>query len=292
MAGKVAIGLQSFEEIRGRNIFYVDKTDFIRKWWEAEDDVTLITRPRRFGKTLNLSMVECFFSNKYAGRAELFQGLSIWKEERCQRLQGTYPVMFLSFAKGKAASYEGMRYSIAGILYEAYQQNRFLLGSHVLDEKEKEYFESIGPDMRAEVAVNAINVLANFLNRYYGKKAIILLDEYDTPMQEAWLSGYWEEASEFFRSFFNATFKTNPYLARGLVTGITRISKESIFSGLNNLEAVTVTSEKYAPFFGFTEEEVFQALQAAGLGEEKQMVRQWYDGFRSEEHTSELQSPS
>lgn len=279
MTGKVAIGLQSFEEIRDKDVFYVDKTGFIKEWWKNGDSVTLITRPRRFGKTLNLNMVECFFSNRYAGRADLFEGLSIWEEEECREWQGTYPVIFLSFAKVKTSDYKGMRYAIANIIFEVYQRNRFLLNNDTLSENEKEYFNSIKPDMGEEIQADAINRLSDFLSRYYEKKVIILLDEYDTPMQEAWLSGYWDEAVSFFRGFFNATFKTNPYMERGLITGITRVSKESIFSDLNNLEVITTTSEKYAAYFGFTEQEVFQALDNTGLSEEKQGVKDWYDGF-------------
>lgn len=279
MTGKVAIGLQSFEEIRDRDVFYVDKTGFMKEWWKNGDSVTLITRPRRFGKTLNLSMVECFFSNRYAERADLFEGLSIWEEEECRKWQGIYPVIFLSFAKVKTSDYKGMRYAIANIIFEAYQRNRFLLDNDTLSENEKEYFNGIKPNMGEEVQADAINRLSDFLSRYYEKKVIILLDEYDTPMQEAWLSGYWDEAVSFFRGFFNATFKTNPYMERGLITGITRVSKESIFSDLNNLEVITTTSEKYAAYFGFTEQEVFQALDNMGLSEEKQGVKDWYDGF-------------
>ena len=275
----VDIGVQSFEKISARESFYVDKTDLIREWWQNGADVTLITRPRRFGKTLNLSMLECFFSNKYEGRADLFEGLSIWNDEYYRQLQGTYPVIFFSFAKIKAVDYEGMKYSVTKIISDLYRQNRFLLESGILDQNEKEYFESIRPEMESSVAVDAVNTLAGFLSRYYGRNVIILLDEYDTPMQEAWLSGYWNKAVGFFRSFFNAVFKSNPFMQRGLITGITRISKESIFSDLNNLEVITTTSEKYAQYFGFTEREVFAALDDMELGEEKQGVKNWYDGF-------------
>ena len=275
----IDIGVQSFEKIRVRNSFYVDKTAFIKEWWENGADVTLITRPRRFGKTLNLSMLECFFSNQYAGRTELFEGLSVWKEEAYRQLQGTYPLIFLSFAKVKAADYKGMKYSITKLLSDVYEQNRFLLEGGKLSENEKEYFNSIKPGMNYAVMADAMNALTNFMGRHYEKDVIILLDEYDTPMQEAWLNGYWDEAVRFFKSFFNATFKTNPHMARGLITGITRISKESIFSDLNNPEVITTTSEKYARYFGFTEQEVFQALDDIGLGEEKQGVKSWYDGF-------------
>ena len=275
----VDIGVQSFDKIRKRNTFYVDKTDFIREWWENGADATLITRPRRFGKTLNLSMLECFFSNRYADRGDLFEGLSIWSEEKYRRMQGTYPVICMSFAKVKAASYEGMEYAVSSIIFDVYQQNHFLVEGDTLSEKEKNYFESIEPKMGKEIAANAVNALANFLSRYYNEDVIILLDEYDTPLQEAWLSGYWDKAVEFLRSFFNATFKTNPHMLRGLITGITRISKESIFSDLNNLDVITTTAEKYAACFGFTEQEVFQALDDMGLGDEKQGVKDWYDGF-------------
>lgn len=275
----VDIGVQSFEKICERRSFYIDKTGLIKEWWQYGADVSLITRPRRFGKTLNLSMLECFFSNKYAGRTDLFEGFSIWEDAAFRQLQGTYPVIFLSFAKIKASNYDEMKYSVTKIIFDVYRQNRFLLEKGILDPNEKEYFDSIKPGMESSVAADAINTLAGFLSRYYETNVIILLDEYDTPMQEAWISGYWNEAVRFFRSFLNATFKTNPYVQRGLITGITRISKESIFSDLNNLEVITTTSEKYAQYFGFTEQEVFAALDDMGLGEEKQGVKNWYDGF-------------
>ncbi len=195
MFGNVAIGLQSFEKIRTRKAFYADKTNFIKEWWESNDDATLITRPRRFGKTLNLSMTECFFSNKYAGRADLFQGCAIWEKESYRQLQGTYPVIFISFAKVKATNYKDMTYSITKIFSDIYGQNRFLIEGELLSENEKNYFNGIVPGMKSSIAADAIHTLTNFLGRFYGKNVIILLDEYDTPMQEAWLSGYWDETA-------------------------------------------------------------------------------------------------
>lgn len=200
----VSIGNQDFESIRTGNCFYVDKTSFNKEWWESKDIVTLITRPRRFGKTLNLSMVDTFFSNQHAGKGHLFEGLSIWQEEKYQKLQGTYPVLFLSFSGIKGKNFKDAR------------------------------------------------------------MGIILLDEYDTPLQEAYLGGYWDEMSAFIRSLFNAAFKTNPSMERGILTGITRVSKESIFSDLNNLQVVTTTSRQYATAFGFTEQEVETALDFFG----------------------------
>ncbi len=282
---RAGLGYQNFEEVRTEHIFYIDKTDFIREWWEYSDKVTLITRPRRFGKTLNMSMTECFFSNRYADRSDLFEGLSIWEEKSpdgnymYRKLQGTFPVIFLSFANVKAASYEEMIFRITHVITELYNKNDYLLKGSLLNEKEQEYYHRIKLGMDTKLAVDAIRSMAGFMQRYYGKKVIILLDEYDTPMQDAWLSGYWEETVIFFSNLFNSTFKTNEYLERGLITGITRIAKESIFTGMNNLDVITTTSNEYATSFGFTEKEVFTALEDAGLGAEKEKVKRWYDGF-------------
>ena len=279
MARTVGIGNQDFETIRREGYFYVDKTNLIREWWENGDSVTLITRPRRFGKTLNMSMLEQFFSVDYAGRGDLFEGLSVWQEEKYRRLQGTYPVIALSFAKVKETSYQEARKRICRILSDLYRQFDFLWNSEKLTPREKELYQAVSDDMEDYVAAESLNALSNLLMRHYGKKVIILLDEYDTPMQEAYVSGYWDELVTFTRGLFNATFKTNPYMERALMTGITRVSKESMFSDLNNLKVVGMTSEKYADCFGFTEEEVSAALEEYGLSEYQQQVKDWYDGF-------------
>lgn len=279
MARTTAIGHQDFERVIENDYFYIDKTCFIKEWWESGDIVTLITRPRRFGKTLNMSMTEKFYSVNYAGRGDLFEGLTVWNEEKYRSLQGTYPVINLSFANVKAVNYKNARKEIFLILTNLYTEYSFLLDSDALGEEEKKLFGNISTDMEDVDAVFAIHNLSKFLNKFYKKKVIILLDEYDTPMQEAYVSGYWEELTAFMRSMFNAAFKTNPYLERAVMTGITRVSKESMFSDLNNLRVVTTTSEKYADCFGFTEEEVFRALEEFGLSDQKQKVKQWYDGF-------------
>lgn len=279
MARNVAIGIQDFEKLITDDYFYIDKTDLIRYWWEAGDDVTLITRPRRFGKTLNMSMLEAFFSVEYANRGELFEGLSIWKDEKYRALQGTYPVIFLSFARIKETTYEATREKMCEVLVNLYTHFSFLKDSDVLTENDRAFFERVTFDMSDATATSALYQLSDFLYRYYGKKAIILLDEYDTPMQEAYVQGFWDEMVSFTRSLFNSTFKTNPYIARGIMTGITRVSKESIFSDLNNLKVVTTTSDEYATAFGFTEQEVFAALDEYGYGERKSDVKSWYDGF-------------
>lgn len=279
MNQKVGIGIQDFAKLRENNMFYIDKTSFIKEWWETGDDVTLITRPRRFGKTLTLSMTEYFFTADQSDTAKLFHGLDIWKDKKYQQLQGTYPVIFLSFADIKGNTFEKTRMGIIHKLVKLYSDHDFLKKQNILNEKDLEYFDSVRSGMEDDVAVIAVKYLADYLSRYYGKKVIILLDEYDTPLQEAYVYGYWNELTEFIRSLFNSTFKTNPYLERGLLTGITRVSKESVFSDLNNLEVVTTTTEKYEDSFGFTEEEVFAALDQREMSDRQEMVKKWYDGF-------------
>lgn len=279
MARIVGIGIQSFEKLIMENSFYIDKTDFIRQWWENRDDVTLITRPRRFGKTLNMNMLERFLSVEYAGKGKVFEGLSIWKEEKYRNLQGTWPVIFLSFAGIKDSSFSEAKKSLFYLIEKLYNRYEFLLKEDCLNDKEREFIKGISANMDNYSAISSLGTLSEFLYRYYGKKVIILLDEYDTPLQEAWVYGYWQEMVELIRGLFNSTFKTNPYLERAVMTGITRVSKESIFSDLNHLTVVTSTSEMYADCFGFTEEEVFAALDEYGMQDKRAEVKKWYDGF-------------
>ncbi|MDE7267485.1 MAG: ATP-binding protein, partial [Lachnospiraceae bacterium] len=204
--------------------------------------------------------------------------LSIWQEEKFRDLQGTYPVISLSFANVKETNYQNARAKICQLIASEYARCAFLLEGDCLTEQEKDIFRKKSMDMGDVEATLALNQLSEYLYRYYHKKVIILLDEYDTPMQEAYVNGYWEEVVAFTRSLFNAAFKTNPYIERAIMTGITRVSKESIFSDLNNLKVVTTTSDEYGTVFGFTEEEVFAVMDEYGL-EEKEKVKSWYDGF-------------
>ena len=275
----VSIGNQDFRSIRENHNFYIDKTAFIREWWENQDIVTLITRPRRFGKTLNMSMVENFFSIQWKENDKLFQGLDIWQEEKYRKLRGQYPVIFLSFASVKGETYSEVREGIVQTILDLYARYDYLRQSDALNEKEKAYFDYVNADMSNTIAAMALRRLSLCINLHYGKKALILLDEYDTPLQEAYVKGYWNELASFMSNLFNYTFKTNPYMERGLLTGITRVSKESIFSDLNNLEIVTTTSNKYSTAFGFTEAEVMNALKLFGLQEQSGEVKKWYDGF-------------
>ena len=279
MSENIAIGIQDFSTLIENHYFYVDKTDFIKEWWDCGDSVTLITRPRRFGKTLTMSMVEQFFSVEYSGRSDLFEDLKIWEDKKYRNIQGTYPVISLSFANVKEPTYQLAEKKICELIAQLYVKYDFITESGKLRDTEVKLYKKIMTDMEYVDATLSLYYLSGFLYKYYGKKVIILLDEYDTPMQEAFVDGYWEQLVTFTRSLFNATFKTNPALERGIMTGITRVSKESIFSDLNNLKVVTTTSNEYAASFGFTEQEVFSALESFGLENEKNEVKRWYDGF-------------
>ena len=280
MRREIATGIQDFESLRMNGDFYVDKTSFIQSWWENRDVVTLITRPRRFGKTLNMSMLNCFFSNTYANRGELFEGLTVWENPAMREQQGKWPVLFLSFASIKQASWDSMKSSLNQMIADVYGLFWQMLKEPVFSEADRAFFGKVNAEMPDYVAAVSIKKLCDWLYCFYGKKALIILDEYDTPMQEAYIHGFWDEMTVYIRALFNATFKTNPSMERGIMTGITRVSKESIFSDLNNLDVITTTSEKYASSFGFTEEEVFEALEQQGFGEnEKKEVKNWYDGF-------------
>ena len=274
----VAVGVQDFAKLREEHCFYVDKTAFIKEWWESMDSATAIMRPRRFGKTLTMDMVAKFFSIEYQGRSDLFEGLAIWEDEKYRKLQGTYPVIFLSLAGIKGTDYEGMYRKIVHVISELYADAWEEIPQESMTVKEKKYFEAVLEESNRIDYETSLSMLTKYLSKYYDKKVILLLDEYDTPMQEAYVHGYWDEAVKFLRGFFHAAFKTNPYMERGLMTGITRISKESIFSDLNHLKVITLESDKYAESFGFTEEEVFAAMDEFGYAN-KDEVKTWYDGF-------------
>ena len=280
MAKTISIGIQDFEKIRTQDVFYIDKTSFIKEWWENKDDVTLITRPRRFGKTLTMSMLECFFSNRFAGRGDLFEDLEIWEDDKYRHIQGTLPVIFLTFAGVKHNTYEKMRCSINRLIKKTFDSYSWLKEEPWFSDSDRSFFSMVDINMDDPIASDSLNTLCGWLYRYYGKKCLILLDEYDTPLQEAYINGFWDEVVEYIRSIFNNTFKTNPYLEKAIMTGITRISKESIFSDLNNINVVTTTTNQYQTAFGFTEKEVFETMDNLGIqNSEKELVKLWYDGF-------------
>ncbi len=290
LRSEISIGNQDFCTIIENNYLYIDKTSFIKKWWESADVVTLITRPRRFGKTLNLSMLDYFFSNRYDNGERLFQKLSIWNDPQYHNLVNQYPVLFISFASIKGTTYDTARKQIIQEIVSLYRNNAHLANSDFMTAKDHAFWDKADYDMDDATAANAVRFLCEMMSKYYGKKVLIFLDEYDTPMQEAYLDGYWDEMAGFIRNLFNATFKTNPYLERAMMTGITRISKESIFSDLNNLKVDTMTNAKYDTDFGFTENEIKEELSRYGLSETFTDIKKWYDGFRIG-NASEIYNP-
>ena len=276
-----AIGYQFFTDFYDVDGLYIDKTGFIKEWWESKDAITLITRPRRFGKTLMLSTVECFFSNKYYNRKELFEGFEVWSDPKYRDIQGTIPVIFMTFAAVKSSNFEGSMMSIYRFIFQIYDEHNYLQDSERLDEHHKRLFLEYKEEIYNRnylYAPGAINVLCELLYRHHGIAPIVLLDEYDTPLQEAYLGGYWDEMILFMRDFFNSTFKTNKFLGRALLTGVARVAKETLFSDLNNISIYTSTSEKYAQYFGFTEQEVEDILDFTDSAN-KQQVKEFYDGF-------------
>ena len=278
MPRTVAIGVQSFVDLRERGYFLVDKTSFIADWWYSADQVTFIHRPRRFGKTLNMDMVECFFSNKYASRADLFNGLDVWNDADLRRERGDWPVVSLSFSAAKGASVEAVVRRMCEQIARVWRQHRDDIDAESLDNQERDLLEGRAPFVDPMVAPNSLARLCELLEQSAGKRCIVLLDEYDTPLHEAWVGGFWHEVSEFVRAFFNSSFKSNPSMERALLTGITRVARESIFSDLNNPKVVSATSPEYATSFGFTQDEVFAAMDEFGL-HERDRVKDWYDGF-------------
>ena len=278
MGQVISIGKQDYVSLRENHYFYIDKTDFIRQWWKNADDITLITRPRRFGKTLNMSMLNCFFSRQYAERGDLFEGLSIWEEEKYRELQGTYPVIFISFADVKQNNYEDAVQKIKNIIVDVYRQHRYLEQQECFSESEKQNILSVTEEMNDVTAQDALKNLSKYLKLLYGKKVLIFLDEYDTPLLEAYTDGYWDEMIGTCRQMFHSAFKENNYYSRAIITGVTRVSKNSLFSDLNNIKVATVTCDEYSDCFGFTEQEVKDALMCQSV-DQMQEVKKMYDGF-------------
>lgn len=290
----VGLGIQDFEKIRRGNQFYIDKTGFISAWYRGNDDVTLITRPRRFGKTLTMDMLDCFFSTVHAGRSDLFEGLAISRDREMMELQGTVPTIWLSFSSVKADTFYGFLLAITGRIGRLLTHYRYLLQGDALTEEERKLFLEMSkivpeiPDREREKEkylaflfklTHILQFLSRWLEAYHGRKPFIFLDEYDTPIQAAYLNHYYDEAISIMREMFSETFKENEFLDRAVITGITRIAKESLFSGMNNLAVCSVMSPKYNRTFGFTREEMDDVLREYGLLEQKDLVRFWYDGF-------------
>lgn len=261
--------------------YYVDKTLLIKDFLDRKPLVSLFTRPRRFGKTLNMDMLRVFFEISKENTDKHFEDKAIWKcGEEYRSHQGKYPVIFLTFKDVKFDTWEATIDKIKGLLQEEYGRHQELLASDKLSAYEKEYFGKILDSSANEVELtSALERLSKMLTSHYGKAPIIIIDEYDTPIQEGYAKDFYEEIIGFMRNFFSGAFKDNKNLSYGFLTGILRIAQESIFSGLNNLTVNSVMDEEYDRYFGFTEDEVKQMLDYYGVSEKEAELKEWYDGY-------------
>ena len=278
---QVGCGYQDFRDFACGQQFYVDKTHFITQWLRSREKVTLITRPRRFGKTTLLSTVENFLDPACAGHPEYFEKLKVWKSEQSRKCYGTIPTVSVSFGSCKGMNYaQAVRGMISG-LFNMYEIHNELLKSEILDAEDKEAYRSMREKLWHRENNNiemAIPELCRLLYKHYGTKPVILLDEYDTPLLEAYTDGYWDEMIGTCRQMFHSAFKENNYYSRAIITGVTRVSKNSLFSDLNNIKVATVTCDEYSDCFVFTEQEVKDALMCQSV-DQMQEVKKMYDGF-------------
>ena len=284
---KISIGVEDFKEIIEKDGYFVDKTLMIKKLIESQAKVTLFTRPRRFGKTLNQFMIRRFFEDERSEKGEkvdnayLFEGLKIAEcGEEILKHQQQYPVIFLTLKSAKQPTYALAYMELKKRISEEYKRHRYILQGEILTADEKARFEAISAIMDDDsLYTDALGFLSMCLAKYHEKNTIILIDEYDVPLENAYLRGFYEEMIDFIRSLFESALKTNPYLEKSVITGCLRISKESIFTGLNNLETDSVLHTRFGDSFGFTQEEVEGLLAYYDLSEQLEEVKKWYDGY-------------
>lgn len=278
---RVGVGISDFKEIIETNNFYADKSLLIKDLIDFNDKVTLITRPRRFGKTLNLDMLRYFFSHKHKDDAKLFYNLQIWKQGAdYQEHQGRYPTIVITFKNNKKDTLAEALASFKVSLAKTYGEFEYLLSSGHLSQVEEQTFKAmLYRTATDEDLQRSIGDLCEYLHRAHNTKVLLLIDEYDTPMQAGFLNGYWEEMADFMRGLFGAALKDNRFLYKGVVTGITRIAKENLFSGINNLSVYSILDQGYSEYFGLTEAEVRVGLEALNLQDKLDTVRDWYNGY-------------
>lgn len=272
-------GIENFKTMIDKSAYYVDKTNFIED--VLSEQVVSYTRPRRFGKTLNMSMLYYFFSIKEKENAYLFDGLNISKNKDALKVQNKYPTIFISLKEMKSLTFDAQISSFSNVIYELLEKNLEILSSDQLSDTTKDILNKLhNRSSSAEDLKISLRVITNALYTYYQQKVIVLIDEYDVPLQTAYQNNYYEEMVEFLRSVFSSALKTNDALEKGVMTGRLRISKESIFTGLNNFTAYSVLNNISSEFFGFTELEVKQLLKAYNLSEKMDEVKEWYDGYQ------------
>ena len=278
----IGIGESDFKGLRIRNNYYIDKTMYIKDIIDNESRVLLVTRPRRFGKTLNMSMLKYYFDCTQKDNKELFKGLKIMEqEEKYTSKLGAYPVIYLTLKDVQDRNYESMLLDMKTAMLNMYKEHMYLLKSDKIFDFEKDRIMDILYCREDEnVLKNSVRDLSEYLSRHYNKPVILLVDEYDVPLQNAYVEGYYEEAVKFFKTFYGVTFKDNPYLEKTVLTGVSRVAKESIFSGANNFKVFTVLDNEFADDFGITEEEMDKVIKDFEIQDEKEQIKKWYDGYK------------
>lgn len=280
--GGIGIGVSDFKMLRVRENYFIDKSLFIKDILDNQSSVALIRRPRRFGKTLNMSMLKYYFDCQAKDSKELFKNLKIMEQgEKYTSKLGYYPVIYITLKDVNDSIYENMILNLKTAILNMYKQHMYLLDSDKIYGFEKQKMEDILYCREDETVLkNSIRDLSEYLGRYYDKPVILLVDEYDVPLQSAYVEGYYDEAVKFFKTFYGATFKDNPYLEKTVITGVSRVAKESIFSGANNFDVYTVlTDNEFEDDFGITSEEIDKVLKDFEVEEEKEKIKEWYDGY-------------
>ena len=278
----IGIGTSDFKKLRIKDYYYIDKTMYIKDILDNKSEIVLVTRPRRFGKTLNMSMLKYYFDCTKKDSKELFQGLKILEqEEKYTSKLGYYPVIYVTLKDAGLMNYNLMMMQLKTIMMEVYYEHRYVLEKEEMSEGERKIFNRMLSAEANDIDImNSLKILSKILYQYYNKPVILLIDEYDVPLQNAYIQGYYEEAVSFYRTFYGATFKDNPYLEKTVITGVSRIAKESIFSGANNFDVYTVLDDEFSDDFGITEEEMEKAIQDFGIEEDRKEIKKWYDGYR------------
>ena len=278
----IGIGVSDFKMLRLRDNYYIDKTMYIKDIINNQSGVILITRPRRFGKTLNMSMLRYYFDCKQKDNKELFKGLKIMtQDEKYISKLGYYPVIYLTLKDMNGSTFEESLIQLKTELLELYIDHAYLLKSDKLLDIEKERFNNILNFRADKIEIQkALYLLSRLLYKEYERPAILLIDEYDVPIQSAYVEGYYEEAIKFLKTFYGATFKDNPYLEKTVLTGVSRVAKESIFSGTNNINVFTVLDNEFADDFGITEEEMDKVIEDFKVEDDKEELKKWYDGYK------------
>jgi len=274
------IGVDNFEMLITRGYYFVDKTLLIKDLIDNKASVNLFTRPRRFGKTLNMSMLQYFFENSEKDNSYLFEGLNIMKTgENYTSHMGKYPVINLSLKSAKQPTFELALKCIKDELIDEFRRHEYILESDKLKEESEKYLRITKAEDEDSLYITALKFLSKCLEKYHGKKAIILIDEYDVPLENAFFEGFYDKMIAFIRSLFESALKTNSSLEFAVITGCLRISKESIFTGLNNLEIISILNKAYDEYFGFTHDEVKKILGDYELNEKENLIRDWYNGY-------------